>query len=173
MAEGGGGIYVRPADRIGRGLEAVCRWLALAGGIVLAALTVMAVVSILGRWLTGKPISGDFELVQLGCAVAVSCFLPHCQMRRGHVIVDFFTHGAGPRAKALMDGIGALLLALCAALISWRLALGGMDYRATGEGTMILGVPIWWTFVPMVPAFALLALAGLYTSIRDFRGLAR
>lgn len=173
MAEGGGGIYVRPADRIGRGLEAVCRWFALGGGIVLAALTVMAVVSIGGRWLTRKPISGDFELVQLGCAIAVSCFLPHCQMRRGHVIVDFFTHGAGPRTKVFLDGIGALLLAACAALLGWRLFLGGMDYRATSEGTMILGVPIWWTFVPMVPSFVLLALAGLYTAVQDFRGLAR
>ena len=40
---------------------------------------------------------GDYELVQLGGAVFVSLTLPLCQMRRGNIIVDFFTVRAGRR----------------------------------------------------------------------------
>jgi hypothetical protein len=41
--------------------------------------------------------------------------------------------------------------------------------RESGESTMILAVPVCWAFVPMVPAFALLALNGLHTKLTHLR----
>ncbi|MEX2407645.1 MAG: TRAP transporter small permease subunit, partial [Rhodovibrionaceae bacterium] len=79
--------------------------LAIAGGLALIAMTLLTVVSISGRgliWLGLGPVPGAYELIELGAAFAVFCFLPWCQLRRGHVTVDLFLRplGAGPNRCA-------------------------------------------------------------------------
>lgn len=158
-----------PKDWVGRALFRLCRWFAVFGGLVLVGITVMSVGSITSRALTGRPLLGDFELVQMGCAVAVAAFLPWGQMRRSHVLVDFFTLAAGARTRHLLDSLGALLLGACAALVAWRMALGTVDLKASGESSMLLAVPIWYAYALMLPSFILLALAGLYSAWSEFR----
>lgn len=153
-----------PPDPLGRLLFHSARVLALAGGFLLLGLTVMSVGSIVGRWLFGRPVLGDFELIQMGCAVAVSAFLPWCQARRHHVIVDFLTQQLSPRAKSALDALGGLLLALAAGVITWRMALGMVELRTTRETSMLLGVPTWLAYAGMLPSFALLALVALHST---------
>lgn len=151
-------------DVVGRTLLVLARALSWFGGSVLIAMLGLSVVSVVGRKFFDSPVQGDFELVQLGCALCVACFLPWCQIEKGHVIVDFFTLKLAPRARARLDAIGGLLLALCAALLAWRLALGTVSVWTNQETTMILGAPIWLGYAPLVPAFALLAATGLYAA---------
>ena len=160
-------------DAIGRLLGRVTRALAVAGGVLLLAMTFVTVASVAGRTLFARPVPGDFELVELGAAVAVFAFLPYCQLRGGNVIVDFFTVKAGRRARVLMDAFGALLYAAIAALLAWRLALGGLDMHAVGEETMVLAVPVWWAFLPIVVSAGLLVAVCLYTVWRSLGGLGR
>ena len=148
-----------------RALDVLARAFALAGGVVLVAMTGMSVVSIAGRTVLGRPLAGDFELVQVGCAVAVAAFLPYCQLRRGNIIVDFFTARAGPRVQAALDTLGALLLAAVMALLAWRTAAGMLTVKAAGEVTMIVGFPVWLGYAAIVPSLALTALAGLATAL--------
>jgi TRAP-type C4-dicarboxylate transport system permease small subunit len=168
LAEPGLTAVALPQDRIGRALYRACSGLALLGGLVLLAMTLMSVVSIIGRRCCSAPLTGDFELVQIGCAIAVAAFLPYCQMRRGHVIVDFFTMKASRRTLAMLDAIGALALALAAALVTWRLSAGARSIYESQESSMLLGVPIWYAYVPMALSFALLTLAGLYVACVNF-----
>jgi hypothetical protein len=47
-------------------VHALAKWLAIAGGVVLVAITVMTSFSIIGRalsWVGLGPVPGDFELV--------------------------------------------------------------------------------------------------------------
>lgn len=104
-------------DAVGRWLERICRLFALIGGVVLVAITLMSVASITGRSLFGKPVPGDFELVQIGCAICVAAFLPWSQLRGGNIIVDFFTVRAGTRIRAWLDVFGALLTAAVMVLV--------------------------------------------------------
>ena len=161
---------VRPpaAGPLGRMLDLASRLLALAGGAILCALTLMCVTSIGGR-LIGRPIQGDFELVQFGCAVAIAFFLPYCQLRRGNIIVDFFTLRAQPRTQRLLDALGAVLLALVMALIAWRSGAGTLAMKASGETSMIMGVPLWYAYALMTPAFALTAAAAAYTAWQSWK----
>jgi TRAP-type C4-dicarboxylate transport system permease small subunit len=150
---------------VSRALDVLARAFALAGGTLLVAITGMSVVSIAGRTALGRPLPGDFELVQVGSAVAVAAFLPYCQLRRGHIIVDFFTVRAGPRGRGALDAVGALLLAAVMALLAWRTAAGMLTVRAAGEVTMIVGFPVWLGYAAIVPSLALTALAGLVTAL--------
>jgi TRAP-type C4-dicarboxylate transport system permease small subunit len=143
------------------------RVLALAGGAIFAAITLMSAVSVIGR-LAGRPIQGDFELVQLGCAVAIACCLPYCQLQRGHIIVDFFTTRASHRARHTLDALGAVLLALVMALSAWRTGAGALAMQASNETSMIMGLPVWCAYALMTPAFALTALAALNTAWHEW-----
>jgi TRAP-type C4-dicarboxylate transport system permease small subunit len=149
---------------LGPALLGACRWTAIAGGAVLLAITLLTVASVVLREVTGRPIPGDFELVEIGCAVAVFAFLPYCQMIGGNVLVEFVTARAPVRVQAALDALAQLAYTLIAALLAWRLALGGADLKAYGETTMVLGVPVWWAFVPIVPTTVLLALACAHTA---------
>ena len=91
-----------------RWLVALCRWFATLGGLVLVAMMLMTVASIARRSLLGAPIPGDFELVEIGSAIVVSCFLPWCQITGGNVLVDFFTMKSGPRTNHLLEALGDL-----------------------------------------------------------------
>jgi len=157
-------------DAVGRWLEWACRWFAVTGGAVLVAMTLMSVASIAGRSLLGKPVPGDFELIQIGCAICVAAFLPWCQMQRGNIIVDFFTVRASVRAQAWLDVFGALLLAAVMLLVGWRTGVGALAVKASGETSMIMGFPSWIGYAFMTPGFALTALAALYTAYDAWRG---
>ena len=160
-------------DRLGRALQRAATGVALLGGLVLFALTLLTVISVVGRVAFSAPIPGDFELVELGMAVAIFSFLPYCQIVRGNVIVDLFTTRARPRTRALLDGIGNLLYTAIAALLTWRGALGGLEIRSYHETTMVLQVPVWWGFVPAVVFLAFLTVVCAYTvwrSVEEYRG---
>jgi len=157
-----------PTDPVGRVLYALSRLFALAGGLVLVALTIMSLVSIAGRALFSAPLPGDYELVQVGSAIAVAAFLPLTQMRGGHVLVDFFTAHAGPLVRAGLDALGAALLAVCAGVFAWRLAVGALSLAEANDQTTILALPTWIPVAIMVPCFALFAAAGVYTAWRHW-----
>lgn len=173
MPEGGEGAY-RPAESAaGRWIERAVRALALLGGVLLAALAVMQVVSIAMRAAIGKPIPGDFELIQLGSAVVVFCFLPMAHLYRHNFSVTLFTDRLPRRARALMELIGSVAMLVIAALLLWRMSVGGRDMFVIGEHTMVLNFRIWWVFVPIVFALAVLVAAAALALVRDVRASGR
>jgi TRAP-type C4-dicarboxylate transport system permease small subunit len=95
-------------------------------------------------------------------------FLPWCQIRRGNIIVDFFTARAGDRTNAVLDRFGALLLGAAMALLAWRSSLGGLNAWTNNSGTMMIGFPEWIVYAAMVPPLALTALIGLVQAARGF-----
>lgn len=132
------------------------RLLAWAGGAVLVLLALLSVVSIGGRALSFAglgPVPGDFELVEAGTALAVFCFLPWCHLRRGHADVALLWNAYPPRLqRALVIAADALML-LVWLLLVWRMGLAMLDYRAHGELTFILQMPVWWAYAAsFVPA---------------------
>jgi TRAP-type C4-dicarboxylate transport system permease small subunit len=150
-----------PAGPFGAALRGLAVGFALAGALVLAAMALMSTASILGRWLFARPIPGDYELSQLGTAIAVAAFLPYCTLRGGHVLVDFLAARAPERLRAALDAAGSAAIAAVGFLVAWRLALGMADLRLYGETTMVLAIPTWYAYLPMVPSFALLGVVAL------------
>ncbi|MFO1283171.1 MAG: TRAP transporter small permease [Burkholderiales bacterium] len=159
----------RPPGPTGRKVLRIAESFAYIGGAIFVAIAVLSVASIVGRAIWSAPIQGDYELVQLGGAVFVSLTLPLCQMRRGNIIVDFFTVRARPATRARLDAAGALVLGLVMALLAWRIAVGTLDIREAGETTAILGWPIWSAYAAMFPGVALCAVAGFVTAIEYLR----
>src|SRR5512133_1255862 len=149
-------------------LERLAKLCALLAGLLLALIVALTTFSILGRETAGKTIPGDFELVALATGAAVGLFMPLCQLHRNNIVVDFFTARVPARINAVLDRIGALLLALCFALLAWRAALGGLSSWQSNSSTMLLGVPEWIAYAPMVPGFALTAVIAAWQAAVGF-----
>ena len=151
---------------VGRALIAASKAGAMVGGTIFVALVAMSIVSITGRKLFSMPVPGDVELLQLFAAIASSTYFAWCHLIGGDVKVDFFTQKLQPATVELLDAVGSLLIGLFGTLIAWRTAAGALTVKASGEETMILGLPQWWGPALMVPGFVLLALAGFYMAGR-------
>jgi TRAP-type C4-dicarboxylate transport system permease small subunit len=158
---------------LSRAVVGMARWLAILGGIVLVAITVMTVLSIVGRSMISLglgPVPGDFELVEAGAAFAVFAFLPWCQVNRGHATVDVFTSYLSPAANRVIDLIAELVMTLVIVLVAWRLWYGMMDKIQYGEMTFILQFPVWWGFAAAMFAATvgvLVSLFVLYVRVRE------
>lgn len=163
----------RHRSRSGRALIASCQAFAVVGSVLLILMAAMSLASIAGRALIGKPILGDYELVQAICAAAVAMTLPYCQLVRGHVIVDFFTTKASPRITRTLDIAASLLLAAIGFVVAWRVGRGALDLWRTGDASMLIAIPTWIPYVPIALSFALLGCAALFTAFDDIRAGAR
>lgn len=149
-----------------RRLTQLCDACAAIGGLILIAIASMTVVSVVGRAFFSSPILGDVELVQLGCAVVVSCFLPYAQFRRANIIVDFFTTQASAGTQRRMDAVGTLLYTGVMVLVCWRVGAGGVAIHEAQEKSMLMGLPLWVPYLLMLPGLALCVLIGLRQSLQ-------
>lgn len=149
-------------------LEKLAKLSAVMAGILLTGITLMTCVSVAGRNTTGVTLVGDIELTGVAAGAAIALFLPWCQFKRGNIIVDFFTASASARTNDRLDRLGALVLALCMALLAWRTLLGGLSAWNTQSTSMMLGFPEWITYSLMVPPLILTALIGLWQALCGF-----
>nr|MDP2192361.1 TRAP transporter small permease subunit [Rhodoferax sp.] len=149
-------------------LESLAKFCAILAGLLLTTITLATCASLLGRNTMGVTLVGDFELTGVATGAAIALFLPWCQLRRGNIIVDFFTAKASAKTNAALDRLGALLLALAMGLLTWRTSVGGLNAFNTQSGTMMLGFPEWIVYAAMVPPLALTAAIGLWQGLNDF-----
>ncbi len=176
---------------VGHGLDIAARAWAWVGGLILTALAAMTVISVIGRKINAggiTGISGDYELVEAGCAIAIFAFLPLCQLRRGHVTVDILTNTFPLSLQRFLIFLGDVLVASVAFVIVWRLYLGvgekfpffdqplrdrlSMGYKPFfPETTYELEIQLW---IPMAAALlgaVLFFLVSAFTVWRSFNVL--
>ncbi len=143
----------------------LAKWLAVLGGLVLIAVTLVTCVSIFGRafiWAGLRPVPGDFEIVEAGVGFAVFAFLPWCQLKRAHATVDVFTLYFPDRVNRIIDFLAELLMTVVILAIAWRLWFGMMDKIRFRETTFILQFPVWWGFAAAMVAAAIAVIVSVY-----------
>lgn len=175
MSEGGSRVGdTSAAARPGyeRALERACTWLAIAGGFVMLAFTAVSVGSILSRTFFGSPLVGDFELTERGTAIAVFSMLPYCHLRGGNVVVDMFVGMFPPAARRALAVLSDVLFTIVAGLMTWRLAVGGIGQYQFNDMSMMLQIPTWSMFVPVVFSMGMLTLVCIARVARGGREFA-
>ena len=143
--------------------------LAVFGGVIALAVSGVVVVSIVRRWLFSAPIPGDFELAQIGTAIAVFAFLPYCQIMRGNIVVDTFTAHLPRRVQRRIDAAWDLVYAAAMALVAACLTHGTIDMLASHEVSMVLRIPVWPGVAFGALSCAFLALVALSTAVTLLR----
>ena len=166
-------IKIRPDNEFGRILNTISKFFALFGGLVLLIAVLISILSIFGRVVFLSPLLGDFELVEIACAVAIGSFLPLCHLKNGNVIVDFITAKLSKNKINFLDAFSSLIFGITALFFSTRMVLGARDMFVYQEETMLLAFPIWIPFLPVIASFFLLTICCFYTftiKIHDILG---
>ena len=156
-------IKIRPDNEFGRILNTISKFFALFGGLVLLIAALISILSIFGRVVFSSPLLGDFELVEIACAVAIGSFLPLCYLKNGNVIVDFITARLSKNKINFLDAFSSLIFGITALFFSIRMVLGARDMFVYQEETMLLAFPIWIPFLPVIASFFLLTICCFYT----------
>jgi TRAP-type C4-dicarboxylate transport system permease small subunit len=138
------------SGRLGRtaaGVEAVmaplCRLLTAIGAICLAAMGLLTVADVAGRYLLNRPLAGTLELSEFALALLVFLGLGATGWRGSQVVVDIALERFPPRLRAVSDAFNALLGTGFWTLIAWRTALQAGEVRVKGEVSTILAVPLY------------------------------
>jgi TRAP-type C4-dicarboxylate transport system permease small subunit len=174
----GSGVHA-PAEAHGAGplvrgsLERITRLLALIGGALLIVAIIITVVSVVGRYAFARPVPGDYELVELICAVGVFLFFPYTHAVNGNISALFFTSGLAERHQRLLDLAHDVIFALIAFLLTWRLSTALIDKFATGEATILIRIPFWWAYSFAVLSMALLTIVCLWRIVAAAGALRR
>jgi C4-dicarboxylate transporter, DctQ subunit len=151
----------------GTRFESFCRKLAILAGFALFLMSIITVISVMGRYFFDAPIVGDSEIVKMLTGIAVSLCLPYCHMRYGNVIVDVFTAHSSTVFKSSLDLIGSILLALLALLLAWQTSVGALDAYNYDNESMMLRIKEWWFYVVIAGGLYMLSIAGFIIAIRQ------
>lgn len=148
-------------DHIGIARRAISYW-AVLGGVVLLGVVLINMISVIGGifWV---PFPGDFEITEMGVAIAVFSFLPYCQLTGANVSADLFTARASPRMIGVFSALASAVALLFALLLTWRMFLGMLDQQTYNYTTAILQLPIWMAYIPALISLVLLAVAAVIT----------
>ena len=134
-------------------IERLTGVVAILGGVLTLCVAVLVCTSVLGRWLFGTPVEGDFEFVKMATAIAIFAYLPYTQARRANIIVDTFTNWLPVRARQFIDAFWDLVLVAIMGLLAVGLVVGTMDAIRSGETTQQLQIAVW----PAIAVCAVLA----------------
>ncbi len=143
---------------------------ALLGGLIAMAVAVLVVCSVLGRWLFGAPIEGDFEFVKMATAMAIFAYLPYTQARRGNIIVDTFTSRLSQRAVNFIDAFWDLCYLAFMIFCATGLVVGTAEAFKSRETTMQLQLLVWPVIAVCAALCILLSITILVTAWRLIRG---
>lgn len=146
---------------------------AIVGGMVLLAVVTINVVSVVGAAVFNTALPGDFELTEIGVAVAAFAFLPYCQIAGLNVTADIFTAGASRFWLAAFSLLGALVALGFGTLMLWRMYYGMLDQRTYDSTTAILQIPLWWGYGACLLSLALLVLASSASVVEAFDTIVR
>lgn len=151
--------------KIYKSLANLCAVLA---GFLLTFISLLTCGNLILRNYSDNSMPGAFELTAVASGAAIALFMPLCQTRRGHIIVDFFTNGLREATNDKLDRIGAFVLALVFIFLAWRTTLGGLNVLDAHSVTMLMGFPEWIVYAAMVPPFILTALIALHQAFFGF-----
>ncbi len=154
-------------------MEVLTRALALAGGAFLLVATGITLASVIGRYGFGAPVQGDYELVEITCAVGVFLFFPYTHAVDGNISADFFTAGLSARQRRVLDSGNDVVFTIVALLLTWRLTAGLMEKFASGETTILIRIPLWWAYSVAVLSMFLLTIVCLMRVIAGIGALRR
>ena len=145
----------RDGSRFERFAHGLAKWTAVAGGIALLAMIAIVIISIIGRafiWAGLKPILGDYELVGMGMGFAAFAFIPWAHFERGHAVVSILTDFFSDRVNAWILAVTDLMMLIAGIFIAWRLMDGMFDKMRFHETTLLLRLPLGWSYAACLVA---------------------
>lgn len=154
-----------PQDRFTAAVGRASARLAWLGAATLALMTLLSFADVLGRELVSSPIAAKVEATELAMGLIVFLGVGATTFLRGHIRVDILILRLPRRARAALDALAILFVAL----ICWRLAELALVRLEQGGVTQIWEVPLWPVAVVMALCSAAMLAALVVRWVGDIR----
>lgn len=142
--------------------------MAYAAGVALTGMMLLTVADVIGRYVFSKPIRGTYELVGFLLVGAGSLGLGYCQVKKGHIRVDFLLQRFPEKVRPIVTALANFLGFAAFSLLCWRCALYAQYYiSATGNHTDTLGIPLTPFVIVLAVGTGMLALVILFDLVRS------
>jgi TRAP-type C4-dicarboxylate transport system permease small subunit len=108
--------------------------------LVLAAIMMVSVIDVVGRYLANRPLPGSSEITEILMAVLIYAGLPVVSQRNAHIAVDLLDALTPRRVAAIRNVVVGILCTAILAVIAWRL-WAYADQMGTRDVTEYLKIP--------------------------------
>ena len=112
------------------------------GGLVLTFMMLITVADVVLR-VSGRPITGTYELVFLSGAVVIACAIPMTSWEGAHVNVDFVVMGFSRTMRKIVTVFTRFFGIAFFFLLGWNLCALGTQLYSKEEVSLTLHVPIY------------------------------
>lgn len=127
---------IRTLERFTHAVETVA-------GLILAAVTLLVVVSAVGRYLFASPIPDAFDVSRLLVGAAIMWGFASLGYRGTHIKVDILAEVLPPAARRWVDALAWAVLLFFVILLAWKM-LGRVESAwRSGEATFDLRIVTW------------------------------
>jgi len=151
-------------SRIESGLHLVNRIMVYIAAVALFGMMMITVVDITGRYVFSKPISGAWELVSFTLVGASAFALGYCQIRKGHIRVDFLLKRFPGKMQEALTILANFLGLAAFSVMCWRVVLYMQYYLSItkGNATDTLHIPLYPFVLVLAIGTGMLALVLLF-----------
>jgi TRAP-type transport system small permease protein len=166
---------VKVTRKIEFGVHLIAKAAAIIAEIALAAMMLLTVADVFGRYFLNKPIIGSYEIVGLLLICAGTWGWAYCQLEKRHISISFVTERFSLRARSVLSCLAYFIGFVGFSIICWRVFLLAEKYISLAKGgtTMTLGIPFYpFLFVLSIGA-GLMALILMVDFIRSIFMLGR
>ncbi len=143
--------------RLSQGFERAVAVIEAIAAAMLGLITVLIVVSAIGRYALAVPVPDAFDVSRLLIGAAIVWGLASVGYRGSHIKVDLLAEMLSPRARRLVDLAAWTVLLGFTIVLSFKMYSRLASAAASGEATFDLRLPVW--------PFLALILAGAVASI--------
>lgn len=133
-----------PAAWPQRMVHALSRIMAVVAALCLAAMMLLTVTDVVGRYFFKTPVPGAWELISLLLVCAGTWGLAHCQVQKAHICVTVLLQGFSSRLKAFIISLAYLMAIVAFSALTWRaVQLSRKFFVEPGHTTDILHIPLF------------------------------
>ena len=119
------------------------RALTAVGAVSLFLMLASTVIDILARSVTGRPLTGVFDFVEITVVLIVFCGLPEVFVRDEQIVVDLFDKQLGASGLAAVKLAAALATLVFLVLLAANAIVPALDSMRFGDRKPDLPVPIF------------------------------
>lgn len=121
--------------------------------MMLGVITLLIVVSAIGRYLVAIPVPDSFDVSRLLIGAAIMWGFASVGYRGSHIKVDLLAELFSPGVRRVTDSIAWAALLGFAILLTWKMNDRMLSAMASGEATFDLRLPVW-PFLALIVAGA-------------------
>ena len=130
-------------------VERLVRLVERIAAIMLGLVTVMIVLSSIGRYGFSRPLPDVFDLSRLLLGVAIAWGMASVAWHGTHIKVDLLAQALRPGARRWINALAWSVLLVFTAAMTWKIGARVLDAMSGGDTTMDLRLPHWPFFAAL------------------------